>query len=174
MEFPHKTIPLHDGQSVIVNADDFDDLVAMRPVWSAVGNYGKTYAACVTRKNGKTKTEFMHRVIFGRVPDGMTVDHINGNSLDNRRENLRLATRFQNGQNRAAPANNTSGYKGVHWLKSAQKWQARIKVEGKRIHLGVFENPEDAFKAYCRAAELHHGEFANTGKTISTLKKGAA
>ena len=88
------------------------------------------------------------------------VDHIDGNPSNNRLVNLRLATHQQNCSNRRIPITNTSGIKGVHWHKAAGKWAAVIKVNQRGIHLGTFENKEDAAKAYWEAAQKYHGKFA--------------
>lgn len=112
------------------------------------------------------KTYKAHRLIWliatGTWP-AEHIDHINGDKTDNRVENLREATNAENMQNRAAPRNNTSGYKGVSWHKRDRKWRAKIQVDGKRRYLGHFDTPEEAHAAYCEAAREHHGEFANFG-----------
>jgi hypothetical protein len=106
-----------------------------------------------------------HRLIFlmhkGYLPK--TIDHINGEKLDNRIENLRAATVGQNQHNRKTNANNTSGYKGVSWNKAQKKWTARITLERKIIHLGYFANVEEAAEVVRKAREELHGSFANHG-----------
>ena len=106
-----------------------------------------------------------HRLIFlmhkGYLPK--TIDHINGDKLDNRIENLRAATVGQNQHNRKTNANNTSGYKGVSWNKAQKKWTARITLERKNIHLGYFANVEEAAEVVRKAREELHGSFANHG-----------
>ena len=106
-----------------------------------------------------------HRLIFlmhkGYLPK--TIDHINGDKLDNRIENLRAATVGQNQHNRKTNANNTSGYKGVSWNKALKKWTARITLERKIIHLGYFANVEEAAEVVRKAREELHGDFANHG-----------
>ena len=92
-----------------------------------------------------------------------TIDHINGDKLDNRIENLRAATVGQNQHNRKTNANNTSGYKGVSWNKGCNKWLSQIKLEGKRIHLGYFDNLEEAAEVVRKAREELHGDFAHHG-----------
>ena len=96
-----------------------------------------------------------HRLIFlmhkGYLPK--TIDHINGDKLDNRIENLRAATVGQNQHNRKTNANNTSGYKGVSWNKAQKKWVARITLERKNIHLGYFANVEEAAEVVRKARE---------------------
>jgi len=99
--------------------------------------------------------------VHGVWPAG-DLDHRNGVRDDNRIKNLRQATRSQNMQNKSLQANNTSGYKGVCWNIGMKKWQANIRLHGKRKFLGYFSNIEDAASAYASAASELHGEFANT------------
>lgn len=161
-------IKLHDGQSAIV--DEADRHIVSSRKWYAMKSGDKLYAAFVENVNGKSKTTYMHRLIQG-AGEGQCVDHKNGNSLDNRRSNLRIATESQNMQNVGITKANTSGYKGVHWHSAASKWHARIRVDGKRLHLGLFDAAEDAHAAYSAAAQKHHGKFANTDLRISRLEK---
>lgn len=98
--------------------------------------------------NGKSHAE--HRLVwlyhYGKMPE-KDLDHINRNPSDNRIENLRECTDKENQQNTNIQKNNTSGYKGVGWYKNYNKWCAKIKVNGKYINLGYFEDKEDAIKA---------------------------
>ena len=100
----------------------------------------------------------MHREIM-HAPKGMVVDHIDGNSLNNRRSNLRLCTVSQNHQNRRRTYG-SSKYKGAWWDKRRNKWVAAITFKGKYIYLGFFDNEIDAGKAYDRKAAELFGEFA--------------
>jgi HNH endonuclease/AP2 domain len=90
------------------------------------------------------------------------INHINLDHADDRWANLREATRSQIKGNQPAQRNNTSGLKGVSWLKSRSKWQAQIQIDGNQKHLGNFDSPELAHAAYAAAAQLHFGEFART------------
>lgn len=120
------------------------------------------YATRGIKRNGKTKTIHMHRVVmelFG-VIDGLEVDHINGDKLDNRKQNLRICTKAENLRNRPTTSSNSSGYKGVY--KSGSNWQARISVNKKLTNLGSFKKKEDAAKAYDVEAVRVYGEFAKT------------
>ena len=104
----------------------------------------------------------LHRLIT-RCPEGKVVDHINGNGLDNRRQNLRVCSNAENLRNRKMNENNTSGFKGVFFdpfNPGSKPWRSRITVSGKRINLGRFSSPEEANAAYCKASREKHGEFA--------------
>lgn len=101
----------------------------------------------------------LHRLITGAAPD-QVVDHVNHDGLDNRRSNLRVCTRSFNNGNARRAINNTSGYKGVCWLKARKCWVAYIWRNNKRVHLGTFGDPWEAAQAYNIAAHGYWGEFA--------------
>ena len=101
----------------------------------------------------------MHRIIM-RTPSDMVTDHIDSDGLNNRRVNLRLATRAQNNRNKRIQSRNTSGFKGVTWHKDRGKWRADIMLNGGAKFLGHFNDPELAHLAYCEASTKLHGEFA--------------
>jgi len=100
----------------------------------------------------------MHREVIN-APKGRMTDHINGNTLDNRRSNLRLATPSDNAHNTKLPKNNTTGYRGVG--KKGNRYIAHIRSDNKEHHLGSFSTPEEAALAYNKAATELHGEFAS-------------
>lgn len=99
---------------------------------------------------------------YGEWPAG-DLDHINGDPLDNRIANLRLATASQNQGNARLRRDNTSGFKGVTYNPDTQKWIAQIKCRGKQHQLGYFASPEEAHAAYINAAKRLYGEFARAG-----------
>lgn len=126
--------------------------------WSV---YGKRniYAGRGVWVDGKCSPQFMHRELMGN-PDGFQVDHINGDTLDNRISNLRLVTGAENAINRKKNKNNSSGHKGVSWNKRLTKWQAQIRFDGERIHLGFYHDLEEAADAYRDASMRLHGKLA--------------
>lgn len=160
-----KRIRLTQGKFAIVDDDDFEEL--NKYMWFAHDpNRGKFYAVRNMRhpnftKNLRQTSVKMHRQILGLgYGDKLHADHINGNTLDNRKSNLRAATPIENSVNRCISINSTSGYKGVNWHPGTGKWRARCGVDGKRISLGLYVTQKEAYKAYCKAAKELHGEFA--------------
>lgn len=113
--------------------------------------------------NAGGKQRLASRVIWemhnGPIPRGMEIDHINRDKSDDQVENLRLATRFQNNANTRAKISNTSGFKGVDLHKGGPKWRARIRINGQRLNIGVFETAEEAAAAYNAKASEAFGEF---------------
>lgn len=104
----------------------------------------------------------VHRVIYAMATGNAcsVVDHRNGIRSDNRLANLRAATASQNGANRSAQVNSKLGIKGVDFHKKSGRFRAQIRVEGAKIHLGLFRSPDDAARAYNAAALSYFGEFA--------------
>lgn len=107
------------------------------------------------------KRTLVHRVILG-IEDDRLGDHANLDRLDNRRSNLRIATRAQNGWNRQKRTDNTSGFKGVYFCRATKRWRAEIRANRVAHKLGRFDTPVQAALAYDRAAIRLHGEFART------------
>lgn len=148
-----KTIDLTKGFSTIVDDDDYDHLI--RYSWFAKKNHKKYYAQ---RRFGLKHFQ-MHDEIMP-PPKGFTVDHINCNSLDNRKCNLRYATQKQQCFNRGKTDHTSSIYKGVSFHIGKKKWTAQIKKDGKTICLGTFSNEVDAALAYDKKALELFGEYA--------------
>lgn len=167
VEEPTIEIPLTQGQVAIVSACD-SNLARLK--WHAgfvttYSNGGNYIARRNVRVSGKCTAIIMHRIILERIlrrplKEGEEVDHIDRNPLNNKRANLRLATKSQNRRNCGKRCNNTSGYKGVSFNKRAGKWQAKITFNKKQYNLGYFTDPYLAYMAYCAAAETLHGKFA--------------
>lgn len=156
-----KKIPLYTGRFTRVSAyalvddEDYETLSAYK--WR-LDHYG--YAANVRRINGKTKTVFMHGYLLPH-PKGTEIDHINRNPCDNRKSNLRIATRSQNNMNSKRRVNNTSGIRGVSLHKQTGKWRAYISYNGKQINLGLFWNIKDAAQVRKQKATELYGGFVN-------------
>ena len=114
----------------------------------------------------KGKHYFGHRLIwlyiYGKFPDN-TIDHINGDTLDNRIENLRDVTTQENLKNQRKRCTNKSGHMGVYWHIRKEKWQANIRVDGAKKHLGSFNVLEDAVAAR-QAASIKYGYHENHGR----------
>lgn len=148
-------VGLPHGKHMLLSVED-QDLAHLN--WCLTGG---RYAVRAIR-NGTTMVR-CHRIVAERmgldIGPGRHIDHINGEGLDNRRENLRSATPTQNHCNRGRQSNNTSGYKGVTFDKRLKRWQAQIQYRGKYKYLGQFDTPEEAAVAYALAATELHGEF---------------
>ena len=133
----------------------------------AVGDIAGSFDTSVgyVRVGINGKKYYAHRIVFlyhkGYLPK--TIDHINGDKVDNRIENLRAVTASQNQHNRKINSNSTSGYKGVSYYARTNKWCAKIRLESKRINLGYYKTPEEADAVVRKAREELHGSFANHG-----------
>lgn len=148
-------IPLANGRGVaMVDAADYALVIRYRWHIARPNNthrYART-GACL----------YLHRLIAGQ--EGAHVDHIHGwDGLDNRRQNLRVATRSQNLANRGKTKSNTSGFKCVS-MRPSGRWVAKITVDRRQMTLGTFDTREEAHTAYVEAALLYFGEFANGGE----------
>ena len=160
--FPHcggmvKSIELTRGKVAWVDDEDYEWLNQWK--WCATLSCRHWYAKRQGRSNGKPRTICMHRLIMDAQP-GQMIDHRDRNGLHNWRANLRFCTRSQNQENRKKHYGDTSQYKGVCWDKSMNKWRARISLDNKRIHLGRFNDEDEAGCAYNEAATELFGEFA--------------
>ncbi len=158
--YAFRRIALTRGQYTIVDPEDYERLARYK--WQAMKSRHTFYASRYSRrdKDGKRKCYMMHREIL--KPEGNKLcDHINGNGLDNRKTNLRPATRAQNGWNRRKNrVKSRSRYKGLAWDSKDKRWEVRISVNGRRIYVGRFQDQTEAARAYDRAARRYHGRYA--------------
>lgn len=160
MDHSIRHIPLTKGHFSIVDADDAPFLSMYS--WHSVSRKGSRTIYAKRNKlamHNETKRMAMHEVIMAR-PAGMSIDHINGNGLDNRRCNLRVCTHAENSRNTRHRSDNTSGHKGVRFQKSSGNWVAEISAAGVRHYLGSYAEKSQAVAAYQAAAAEKHGNFA--------------
>ena len=150
-------ITLPCGRDLLIDAED-EAFVRSHKWRSQLPTRSYTrYAA--RHKPGASGEIFLHRELLN-APDGMMVDHLNGDGLDCRRSNIRLATASENACNRRRPSDATNPYRGVRQNGPHGRWVARIGIHGTKHYLGSFATPEEAARAYdAKALELH-GEFA--------------
>jgi hypothetical protein len=146
-------VPLTRGMFAVIDIADISKLSDRN--WYANDCKGKNYA---TSRRGNKQT-YLHRWLT-RAPAGLRVDHVDGDTLNNRRENLRVCTHQQNLFNQRLSASNTSGKTGVG--RHGKNWCARIKVNGRTIRLGSFDHFEEAVAARLAAEKRYFGDFARS------------
>jgi hypothetical protein len=150
-----RLIPVGQGKYAIVDIDDYERLAKYK--WHLCDNGCSSYA--FRWSGGTRKRVWMHREVVD-IPEGLVCDHINHNSLDNRKANVRPATVSQNTCNARKRTKTSSPYRGVNRDARSNRCRARIELNGRQIHLGTFDDQEQAAKAYDAAAKKYHGRFA--------------
>ena len=164
----------HPGLYALVDECDREmvERYTWHPIVSKKPKHTNIYAERRLPRGGESRGLMMHVEIM-QPRDGQQVDHINGDGLDNRRSNLRIATQSQNNANRRISHRNSSGFKGVSWAKRERRWCASIKIGGKSRGIGYFRDREEAARAYdARALELF-GEFALTNEALGLFDREA-
>lgn len=165
---------LHDGYVKMYTHNDIaflidaEDLEKVREYsWSETRGY-----IVAGIKGGKGTTIALSRFLTN-CPDDKIVDHKNGNTLDNRKCNLRIVTRHQNNVNKKINSRNKSGCTGVYWEKSTNKWRAFICIDGKSLYLGRYNDFEDAVKIRRQAEDKYYGEYSfyNSRNQINEVKE---
>jgi HNH endonuclease len=159
------TISLTQGQETVIDAIDADLALFQ---WQAAFDKRRnkfTATRSTSRTNGKRTTERLHRIILSRMLGRQLlrtedVDHEDLDPLNNRRGNLRIATRSQNCANKGKHQDNSSGCKGVYWNKQKRKWVAQIGVNNRKEYLGQFDALEEAALAYAEASKKFFDKFS--------------
>lgn len=158
-------VPVRNAGFAIIDDADAHRITRLRWAYATRG-MSLSYVQTSTRP-----VRLMHQVVLGDPPVGQVIDHINGNTFDNRRSNLRFCSQGDNAKNRVG----RDGFKGVRHRPQSDNWQARITVNYREMHLGVFQTADEAARAYDDAARLHYGEFARTnfgpGPTFADLDR---
>ena len=154
-----KKIPLSQGKFTIVDDDDFERVSQLK--WSYINGYAKRQ---MKRADGRRRLLGLQRFIVGLDGDDpRVVDHINGDTLDNRKENLRICTKRENTRNQRPKdrlGKSTSIYKGVSWKNDMYKWRVRLAIDRKEVIVGYYVCEKEAALAYNKAALEYFGEYA--------------
>lgn len=156
-----------NGVEFEIDEEDVDRVAAYR--WYGFKPDGKktyifrTISTRLSSGKWKTQSVYLHRFLID-APSGLSVDHKDNNSLNNRRSNLRLATQSQQNQNtkKLNPSTASSRFKGVSFNKKRNAWEVYIHDKRKKVIIGYFQNEEEAAHAYDNAARSRYGEFAST------------
>ena len=157
-----KEILLTKGYVAIVSDEDYDRVAKYKWHCITAGRKGskRHYAVRKVRdENGKQHNQYMHRFILEVTERSVDVDHRNGDTLNNTRENLRACTRSQNAMNRYHRVVNKTGFRGVMYVRSIDKYRASITAQGKHYYIGVFPTAAEAGAAYTSKAKELFGEF---------------
>jgi hypothetical protein len=152
-----REIPLTQGYMALVDDEDYDRVSQFK--WHARVQRHTVYVGRSVYSGGRHTVMYLHRFILD-APRGIEVDHTDGDGLNCRRSNLRLADRVLNNGNRAKTVRGSSPYKGVSLNACSGTWRAKIRFQGTNIGLGFFRDPIDAARAYDAAARMYFGEFA--------------
>jgi hypothetical protein len=157
-----KEIKLTQGKVALVDDEDYEYLNQFK--WFTNNINGYFYAGRqITVSKNKQTIIYMHRIIM-KPEKGTVIDHLDGNTLNNQKNNLRICTHAENMRNSKINKNNKSGYKGVVYQINSNNYKAQIKFNNKTINIGSYIDPIDAARAYNAAALKYHGEFANLNK----------
>ena len=153
----HISSQAHGEFDCPIDLDDYEKV--KKHHWGIfISKYGAFYIYSYDRSGEKVRTILLHRYIMDE-PEGLIVDHIDGNPLNNRKSNLRICNCEENSQNRAKNKNNTSGHKGITWSKKDNKWMAYIYYKNRFKNLGLYSNFDDAVATREKAEEQYFGEF---------------
>jgi len=153
----------------VIDEDDYDRVMRMN--WAPLPNGLSVYAVTRSLKYIPKQHQLLHRYII-RTQHDEIVDHINGDTLDNRKANLRIVSAAENARNsrRQTFEGKSSKFKGVMWVPARERWTAKITCDGLVSPLGIFSHEEDAARAYDRAAIDLFGDYARTNATMKLFE----
>lgn len=160
-----KEIPLNKEFLTIVDDADYEWLNQWHWWWRPKQYVVRNEYIGIINGNPKNRRIIMHRLITD-APYGMEVDHVDGNPLNNTRNNLRIVTKQQNQWNQKI-RKFSSQYKGVHWCNTNKKWCSAIRHDGKKLGLGHYASETEAALAYNKAAKKYFGEFARLNEVTA-------
>lgn len=156
-------VPLTRGYEAIIDAADVPLVSGIR--WFVSIKKHTEYAWSWVRADSGRYQIIMHRELLSAAP-GTEVDHKNHNGLDNRKENLRIATTSENRRNSLLQTRRNGRLKGAGWHKHSKKWRGYIALDGKQKSLGYFHSEQEAHDAYVLAAKSHWGEWMCDGASV--------
>ena len=151
----------------IIDLDDLGNAQGLNGTWHAYWNNNTRSFYAVATCLDKNKTVRLHRVILN-TPDFLHVDHVSHDTLNNSKSNIRNVTRSENMQNRVVSRSTTSGFLGVTWNKRDRNWRAHMKLNGKSIHIGFFDEVELAAEASRKARIKYMPGYVDRGKVVET------
>lgn len=152
-----KRVQLSQGKFALVDDGDFDSVNRWKWSFQKMPTVDG-YAVRVVKENGRYRKIYLHRFLCG-FPTGKVIDHVDGDGLNNQRENLRVCVQHENISNQRKKKNNTSGFKGVSFHRRTGKWAAQITFQRVKRHIGLFPDAQSASDAYDQASKKTHGEF---------------
>lgn len=149
------------GYEVLIDDEDYEKI--KRYHWNILRTEEKKgykyFQANLKRCDGKRRKVMLHRIIMNAKTKEEIIDHKNGDTLDNRKTNLRICNKTENNRNQKTSKANVMGIKGVSFVGKKELYQARITVDKKLIHLGYYKTSREAYSAYCEASKKYHGEY---------------